>query len=340
MSMHRWFAAVIALGLSTSALGQGAQPTPPPPPPPTSDVPSAQPGAVSLSGQQQAKSKRYGRFAAGPGGPLFVFSEIITGMVAGGLIGGGDPSSTTTDVYLGVIGGGIVLGTIAALYQYYVPIGMGIAALTVLSSASGFLLGAGIWQAASMSQTAGAAIGLVLSQAAVAAALIATHGVDDVPYDDVALVGMVTAYVTALTFLISDAIQANTQTYTPVLFAPAVGMGLGALLATQLHIPSSRILKLVALPLGVGLILFYIGALVAGSPSHALGPVTATIGIIATFALTFIFTQPDNPAPGPAPTAAVQRDGFWQNVAFAPVIAPVGPDRQSLAVGPGLLGRF
>jgi len=92
----------------------------------------------------------------------------------------------------------------------------------------------------------------------------------------------------------------------------------------------------------VGLILFYVGALVAGSPSHALGPVTATIGVVATFALTFIFTQPDNPAPppGPAPAASIQRDGFFQNVVFAPVVAPVGPDRQALAVGPGFMGRF
>jgi hypothetical protein len=337
--MHRWLAAVVALGLSISAFAQGTPPTPPPPPPASTDTPAVQPGA-SLSGEQQAKHKRFGRFAAGPGGPLFVFSEIITGLVAGGLIGGGDPSSTTTDVYLGVLGGGIVLGTLAALYQYYVPIGMGISALTVLGSASGFLLGAGIWAAANMTQTAGAAIGLLLSQAAVAGVLLATHGVDDIAYDDVALVGMVTAYLTAITFLIADAIQANTQTWTPVLFAPAVGMGLGALLATQIHIPATRILKLVGLPLGVGLILFYVGALVAGSPEHALGPVTATIGIIATFALTFIFTQPDNPEPPPAPAAAIQRAGFFQDVAFAPVIAPVGPDRQTLAVGPGMVGRF
>jgi hypothetical protein len=204
---------------------------------------------------------------------------------------------------------------------------MGTAALTILGSASGYLMGAGIASVMyNASATTGTALALAASQAAVAGVLIATHGMADVSTDDVSLIGMVAGYASAFTFLVVDA--AGHADFRAVLFAPLGGMVLGALLATQIHMPSNRVFKLTALPMGAGLLLYTVGVLLTSSPTAALGPISAIIAMVATFALTAIFTQPDA---APAETGHA--------ISFGPVLVPAF-DRKPVALGPGLVGHF
>src|SRR5205823_2594052 len=127
---------------SLSAFAQAVG-TPPPPPPPSS--PPADERGVTLASHEEAKAQRHSKYSAGVGGPLLIFGEVVSGLVLGAMLGGAYQRGTTdnSDLYLGAVAGGFLLGTIAAMYQYQIPVGRGTAGLTFLGSIVGALMGGG-----------------------------------------------------------------------------------------------------------------------------------------------------------------------------------------------------
>jgi hypothetical protein len=335
--------ALLTLLVSLGAFAQQAAETaPPPPPPPPTEAERAPPSApargASLAEHEKAKNARYGKFAAGPGGPLLIFSQIISGMIFGGAYGG--YSGTATNAYIGVLAGGIILGSLTAIYQYYVPVGLPTTAITVIGQFSGLMLGLGILllDEANLNNASAPAIITALligAQAGVVLPLIWERFATEITGDDAAFVGMVAGYAEAvigLTIWII-AVQGghlDTGAAFAVLAAPAGGMLLGALLCPLVHLGGGRVLKLTLIPLAVGSILLGLGAIVATS-APAVAPATALVGLAASFTLTFLFTSPEEPAPAALPGATVS---------LAPVVSLVGPRQDSIAAGPGIFGRF
>jgi hypothetical protein len=332
---------LVSLGASAQQAVDAAPPPPPPPPPTEAERISPPPGpprGASLSEHEKAKNARYGKFAAGPGGPLLIFSEIISGMIFGGSYGG--YSGTTTNAYIGVLAGGIILGSLAAIYQYYVPVGLPTTALTVVGQFSGLMLGIGILVLDVSNLNSASAYAIITAlligaQAGVVLPLIWERFATEITGDDAAFVGMVAGYAEAVIGLTMwiIAVQGghlDTGAAFAVLAAPAGGMLLGAVLCPLVHLGGGRVLKLTLIPLAVGAILLGLGAIVATS-APAVPPATALVGLAATFTLTFVFTSPDEPMPSGPPGATVS---------LAPTVALVGPRHDSIAAGPGIMGRF
>jgi hypothetical protein len=315
-------AIVVALLLVVSA----ARAQTPPPPPSSPEKPG-----VTLSEQQVVK-KRHSAFSAGPGGPLLIFTETVTGLVLGGAIGGSYVQSGEVGrgVYFGVLTGGLVLGGLASIYQYLVPVGLTTAMLSALGTVVGTLAAQGIYFGP-FSPTAAWALALG-SQVGAAAPLIATLGVDDVSAGDASVAGSATIYASALMFLGLLLINRNV-TIEPMLIAPAVGMGAGGLLAAFTEADAGRVLTLTAVPLGVGFVLFYVGGL-AGDIQ--LAAATSLTGIGIAFALTYLLSSGPGAAATPPRRAARARD----RISPTAVVVPVGLGRRQVAVGPGLRGSF
>jgi hypothetical protein len=347
--------ALVSLLVVTSSLAlaqEGTPPTPPPAaeptpppvvpapaPPPLTAAPATPapvtPAAATDSGPKasdQAK-KRFSRVSAGSGGPLFAFAEGLDGLILGGLAG---VQMGSGGAFLGALMGGVLLGGGATLFQYFHPIGLASAGTISLGIGVGALAGFGIWAAAGFSSLLPMALtALGMSQLGMLVPLIALWDVDDIPGEDLALMGMTTVYAFALTALVALLIPAfsagpgNWQV-AAMLFAPAFGMGLGALWAYAVDLAPGRILKLTALPLGVGLLTFMLGTmLAAGNMQIIAGATLATTA--ATFVLTYFLTDDAPPA---ANTTA--------SISMTPTVSmtPAGWRNEGMAVGPALVGHF
>jgi hypothetical protein len=321
----RWDAlASIAVGLLLITSGARAQTAPAPTSPQTS--------GVTLS-EQQAK-KRHSAFSAGAGGPLLIFTETITGLAMGSWIGTtyAQPGEPPRAVYFGLLSGGVLLGGLASIYQYLVPVGLVTAGISALGTLVGTMAAAGIYQAAGGTYGSGLTWVMALgSQIGAAAPLIATLGMDDISAGDASVMASGALYVAALTFL--GWVTANGFVDDePMLIAPAVGMGAGALLATFTEADTGRVLTLTAVPLGVGLVLWWLGGI---AEDVRLQAASALTGTALAFALTYLFTS------GPGATAAPRRAvrGVDRLLPTA-VVVPVGERGRQVAVGPGLLGSF
>jgi hypothetical protein len=316
--------------------------TPPPPPPPQAAPAPADPGGIKLSEQQEAKTKRHSKFSAGPGGPLLIFTEVITGFIVGGLVGStyntGVGQAATSGTYFGLLAGGLVMGGAAAAYQYAVPVGRSTSGIVALGAGVGALAAFGFGLAAKLDVTSVKTLHWLLligSQLGVAAPLLATLGIEDLSVSDAGVIGMCTLYATALTALALAVIP--TPPGWPILVAPAVGYGLGGIAAMLTEVQPGRVLKLTALPLGVGLILFYLGSL---SSSLQLAAATSLIGIGVTFGLTYIFTAEDPAAPGPAIAPTPATSGGSATITPIPVIIPGTIRNPEVAIGPGVAIGF
>lgn len=336
---------VLVAALLLPQLAFSQQPTPPPPPPaaeagntsqapgtsPTAIQPpvngAAAPSAVSLSGQQAAKHKRHSRFSAGPGGTLLIFTETLTGLVTGGLVGASYVSGARSSAqggYFGALSGGVLLGGISAMYQYYVPVGRVTSGLAALGSVVGALAGVGFGLGLRFDHPAPITWSvLVGSQLGVAATLAATYGMADISGEDLGLIGMSTLYATVLT-LLGYALIGLAPDW-PLAMAPAAGMAIGGLLATQFDLETGRALRLTALPLGIGMVLFYLGATWAGDAR--LAAATTLVGIGIAFGLTLMFTTEE------APEVAMAEP---TRIFATPVILAAGRRNEGIAVGPGV----
>jgi len=283
---------------------------------------------------------RYSRFSAGPGGPLLAFTEVMSGVVSGALIGASydedNPGNERrNNAYTGAVVAGLTLGTGATLYQYYNAVERNESLLAAGAATSGFIAGLAIADQAEMSSRGAAWTSLAATQAGIITVLAVTNGGGDVSTGDAALVGMVSLYAFTLTGLtqgIMDASASGGTEWAYTFLAPAVGMGLGGLLTMPLEMDSARVLKLTLVPLGVGSIMLSLGAILADGTTV---PLTALAGIITSFALTFLLTSD--------PGMETEREGLRRadfQAMPVPVVMAAGRDKSSLAAGPGLLVRF
>jgi hypothetical protein len=325
------------------------EPTPPPvtpapsepplpPPPPTAPAPEPATGPAEPAGE---RAVRYSRFSAGPGGPLLAFTEVISGLVSGGVLGDtydderGSDRGRGSSAYTGAMIGGLTLGTIATLYQYFVPVERNESFLVSGAAATGFIAGLALAASSDMSPRGRVLLSFATTQAGVASVLALTYGGGDVSTGDAALVGMTALYaftLTGLTQILVDRSSGGDTSYVPTFVAPAVGMALGGLLAIPLELDASRVVKLTLLPIGVGLTMFWLGATLADG---ATVPLTAMAGIVTSFALTLLLTSD--------PGVPTEKDGLRRaglQAVPVPVVMAAGRDNSSLAAGPGLLMRF
>jgi hypothetical protein len=315
---------------------------PPPPPPPETPAPSPtpSPSATKPPEPQRERTVRYSRFSAGPGGPLLAFTEVMSGVVSGALVGASydadNPGNERrNNAYTGAVVTGLALGTGATLYQYYNAVERNESLLAAGAATSGFIAGLALAEQSDMSSRGAAWTSLATTQAGILTVLALTQGGGDVSTGDAALVGMVSLYsftLTGLTQGIMDASASGGTDWAYTFLAPAVGMGLGGLLTLPLEIDSSRILKLTLVPLGVGSIMLSLGAILADGTTV---PLTALAGIITSFALTFLLTSD--------PGMETERDSLRRadfQAMPVPVVMAAGRDKSSLAAGPGLLMRF
>lgn len=311
---------------------------PPPPPPPVAPAPS--PSATRLPEPERERTVRYSRFSAGPGGPLLAFTEVMSGVVSGALIGASydeaNPGNERkNNAYTGAVIAGLGLGTGATLYQYYNAVERNESLLAAGAATSGFIAGLAIAAETDMSTRGASWTSLATTQAGILTVLAITQGGGDVSNGDAALVGMVSLYAFTLTGLTQGIIDASASGGTDWAFtflAPAVGMGLGGLLTLPLEMDSSRVLKLTLVPLGVGSIMLSMGAILADGTTV---PLTALAGIVTSFALTFLLTSD----PGVETERESLRRADFQAMPV-PVVLAAGRDKSSLAAGPGLLVRF
>jgi hypothetical protein len=344
----------IAILLSLVATVAHAQqpdaPISPPPPPPLSPAPSEPPpppssttAAPSLPAAAEPvnpRAVRYSRFSAGPGGPLLGFSEVMSGLVSGAMIGHStDANNPDNDrennAYTGAVVGGLTLGTVATLYQYYVPVERNESLLVSGAASTGFIAGLSLGLSSKLSLRDNAWLTFGTTQLGIISVLAATSGPGDVSTGDAALVGMMSLYaftLTGLTQSIIDTSGSGDVNYAPTFVAPAAGMALGALLAMSLDMDPGRVVKLTLVPLGVGATMLFLGSALADGTTV---PLTAMAGIVTSFALTFLLTSD----PGvPTEREGLRRADF--QAVPVPVVMATGRDHSSLAAGPGLFVRF
>lgn len=313
----------------------------PAPPPAAAVAPAAPPPApapvVAVGPSESAgdRAVRHSQYAAGPGGPFFAFTEVVTGMVSGGYLG--SKLSGRDGAFLGTLVGGFGLGTAALIYQYYNPIGLMESFLSAGGAFSGFIAGGAIANYAGMTERGRALTMLLGSQVGVAGVLLATMGDGDVSSGDGALVGMSALYALVTAGLIEWQIDASGSraSINPVALAPAVGMAVGGLLAYGLELSATRVFKLTVIPLGVGLLVGYLSLL---ADSEEIRPASTLISIAAALALTAVFTS--DPPPG-TPIRAERRSQSEVKATPTPVVMRTGRGQnQGWATGPGMLVQF
>lgn len=337
--MRSILSSLLAAALLLSSAARAQSTDTPSDPEATQEVP---PEAVGPAESPGERALRYSRFSAGAGGPLFIFSEVVTGIVTGAMVGAaidppndGDNDPRNNGAYAGGVLGGLGLGTAAALYQYWQPVEMTEAALAAGGALTGFLAGLGAADAANWNATGFAVAALLGSQLGVGAALAATFGEGEPSGGDTALVGMTSLYATALTGLVMWAAESDTA--FPLLFAPAAGMLAGGLLTGFFELPVNRVFTLTVLPLGMGLVSMYLGGLLA---TGATVPIT-TLGVIAaTFAITALVTAPADGNAPPTRKEAKRQPVAGLRLTPAPVVMATGPGGKTLTTGPGLVGIF
>ncbi len=313
--------------------------SPPPPPPLPTPVAEPAPSPPKAADRLNAPKGRFSRFSAGPGGPLYAFAQGLDGLILGALIGGGtstNGSLGTSGAFLGALAGAVLLAGGAIALQYAHPIGTAVAGTAALGLGVGALLGFGISTALLLTRfSLASGIALATSQAVGLIPILALWNVDDISGEDLALMGMTSAYAFILTMLTTFLFPVGgTAQIAAMLCAPAVGMGLGALWAMGPDLAPGRILKLTALPMGVGLLTFFLGAVLTQGNMQITAAATLLTTAV-TFGLTFFLTSPEDPA---TPPAQASRSPVSLTPTFS--MAPAGWRNEGLAVGPGLAGRF
>ncbi|WP_224240157.1 hypothetical protein [Hyalangium gracile] len=320
------------------------EPSPPPPPPltpaPTEPAPPPMPAGPTATGPAESpgeRAVRYSRFSAGSGGPLLAFTEVMSGIVSGAMLGHSYDEEQEDDnennAYTGAVIGGLTLGTISTLYQYYVPVHRNESFLVSGAAASSFVAGLAIGRDADLSLRDTAWLTLGATQLGIITVLAVTHGGGDVSTGDAALVGMVSLYALTLTGLtqgIIDTSGSGDMSYMPTFVAPAVGMALGGLLTIPLEMDPGRVVKLTLVPLGVGTTMLWLGSILADGTTV---PLTSLAGVVTSFALTYLLTSD----PGvPTEKDSLRRADFQA----APVPVVLATKDGSLAGGAGLFVRF
>lgn len=286
------------------------------------------------------RAVRYSRFSSGSGGMLLVFTELISGLTTGAILG--HTFESENGAYVGGVLGALTLGTAAAVYQYYVPVERNESLLAAGGAALGFLAGFGYGTEHGLTERNRGITALLTTQAGIIGVIAATAGPGDVSDGDASLVGMTALYAFVFTGLIQSTVALGNKgeedtDLSPTLIAPALGMALGGALAIPFELSANRVFKLTALPLGVGAALLLAGTALADGPAV---PLSAMGGIAATFVITLLATdEPPTPYPPSEPRrSSVRSESF--KAAPVPVLMRSGKRGESLTAGPGLLLRF
>jgi hypothetical protein len=325
--MTRLTVLLACLAVGTTALAQGAPPPPAPmePPPPvmvapepvpaptTAPAPLAAPASATphlkLQEPELKAPTRFSRFSRGPGGPLLVFTGLLTGVATGITFNQGLGGSAQDNFAAGVLGA-VLVGGAAAMFQYYAYTSIYGTMLDALAAISGYAFGFGIDLVTSTRGNSALLIPAVAANLALVASSLAHLNVD-VSGDDALVVASGAAFATWFAILGTGLVAATNQHTdgSAILLAPALGMALGGGVAALTHVPAARMFKLLLLPIGVGASLLEVGIL-AGSSGRPLTWAIAGAGTVGTFALTALLTADDETRPGAAPTPAPAASKF------------------------------
>lgn len=295
------------------------------------------PGGVAPTA---ASRERFSRFSAGRGGPLFAFSQVVDGLVVGGLIGAGlstpqtGPLAVPGGAYLGALAGGVGLGAVGVLLQYFQPIGLVAAGAAALGLGVGVLGGLGLASGLSafvpgLPAVLPGLLALVGSQVGALVPLALLWSADDLDPSDLAMLGAGALDAFALTAFFNVAL-ATPLLASALLLAPAVGMAVGGLVAALTRVPLSTVVRYGALPVGVGLALFYLGSVVFQAPQ--LAAIAALGGTALTAGITALVEFAQGPSTPPRPDAVTVLPSI--------TILPASPRSEQLVLGPGFAGSF
>ncbi|MFL5348445.1 MAG: hypothetical protein ACJ8AT_26920 [Hyalangium sp.] len=319
--------------------------TPPSPPPPPRAAPAPSPPewtppprATGPAESPAERALRYSRYSAGAGGPTLVLTEGLAGLVTGAMLGSAFDIARdvrSSDGYTGAIVGGLALGTVATLYQYFVPVGRREGMLAAGAATAGLMASLTLANSRNLNDKDRAMLAFASTQVSILSVLVLTSGGGDVSAGDAGLVGSMSLYGFVFAGLIEYIHAKQTQQrydYVPVLMAPAAGMALGGLLAIPLELSSSSAFELTLYPLGAGLTALLLGARLADEVVVAktvLGTVAGTYFLIAVAnALTH---DPNEPQ---------ERSASTVQAVPVPVVLAAGRHNTGLAVGPGLSIQF
>jgi hypothetical protein len=281
---------------------------------------------------------RYSRYSAGAGGSTLVITQGMAGIVTGAMLGSAfdvASDSRSSDGYTGAIVGGLSLGTLATLYQYFFPVGRREGILVAGAATAGLLAGLTMANSQDLSDKDRALLTFGSTQAAIVGTLLLTAGGDDVSSGDAGLIGSMSLYgfvVAGLVEYIHAKQTGQSYDYAPVLVAPAVGMALGGLLSIPLELSTGSAFDVTLYPLGAGLLALGLGSRLADGVVVAktvLGTVAATFLIVT---LAHAVTPPTGESP--------QRSASTFEAVPVPVVMSAGRGNDSLAAGAGLFMRF
>lgn len=310
-------------------------PAPLAPPPPTLPAPTTAPS----SGPDHLKLKeptlgqsRFSRFSRGPGGPLFVFGGIITGIVTGVTLNAG-LGGDSRDNFMYAVFGATVVGGLAGIYSYGVYTTVYGSMIDMLAATTGYMLGFGLDLLTSQRGDAQYLIPALAANGALVASAI-LHANADVDGDGAMIAASGAVYGFWIAALVTGWVRASGSTTNgaAMLVSPLGGLALGSVLATQLHIPAGRTFKLLLLPIGVGLGLLYLGSAMGNADQGNVWALSL-VGTAVTFALTAVLTQPEDGAP----QAAASVDA---PLGLSPALVFVRDSASSLRPALGVNARF
>lgn len=312
-------------------------------PAPPAAAPRAVPGSVGPAESPGQRAMRYSRASSNLGGGTLIVTEALSGIVGGAMLGssrgglglGGGSAFTSATL------GGFALGSLGALYQYFIPVGRHEGLLTAGAATTGFIAALALSSDYKLDSGGRALFTVAASQVGVATVLLATSGQGDVSDGDMALVGMSSVYACVFASLI-EYLHADhlgqSYSFTPMLVAPAVGMAIGGLLSIPMELDMNDVVEAGGLPLSVGLMTLWIGSRFASGPALARATLISvgTTLLITSLAIG-LAAEPHPPLTASAHTSATA--GQVEAVPV-PVVMTAGLKGDALAAGPGLFVRF
>lgn len=286
----------------------------------------------------QGPRSRFSLLSAGRGGALFAFSQIVDGLVIGAVIGASitaqpsSPLALPQGAYLGALAGGVGLGGLGVLLQYFQPIGLVASGAAALGIGVGALAGLGAALLLESFVTGLPAVlpgvlALVGSQVGALVPLALLWTAEDLDPADLAMLGVASLWAATLTGLVNLSVG-RPLAAPALLIAPALGMAAGGLVAALTTISTGEVFRYTALPLGVGAAALFLGGLLGATPQ------LAAIAALSTIALTVFTTG----LVSFATTVPSRTDG----VTLVPTVTvlPAGRRSEDVALGPAALVRF
>ncbi|MGQ0507652.1 MAG: hypothetical protein ACT4TC_20305 [Myxococcaceae bacterium] len=238
------------------------------------------------------------------GGVVLVSTEVLAGLVTGGLIGSGSAAPTWREknesIYFGSIGAGLLLGTAAGVYQHFVPVhttegwltsvGAIAGAFAGYSVADGFRLAPG--PATMWSIAVGTQVGVILP-------LALTAGGGALSGSDFWTITLGALHGTIITMMACGIATGRLDSAPSLLsLSPALGMGLGAALAAAFETRVGKVLLMGLPPLGIAWTGFLMGYAVT-KENVRLASVTGLLGLAISMTFFALLAPSDTPERGP-----------------------------------------